>query len=266
MRTSGVSRGSSGEWEKPFWQQRGWLLSAAFLLSMFVIGGFVLLTDENGGGGSTGQPQPSMPTASGLAAAGPSAAQPGPREGRPAGCSTNDSDQGIPQESPSDLRWKVYQTDLLPVSPAAGPLKFDGGVWSCYSRTPLGAVLALQAISSKMSSSDWKAVTEKQLARGPGKDQFVAKRSKLPDSNQTGAPGSRGGYVGFRVLTYSKDQATAMILMRLADGTYGVATMSAVWEDGDWKLRPTLSGSITESITAVGGPEGFTAWGGGSGS
>ncbi|MFJ1567692.1 hypothetical protein [Streptomyces erythrochromogenes] len=265
MRASGGSRGSSGEWEKPFWQQRGWLISAAFLLSMFLIGGFVLLTGEDDSS-NTGQPQPSKPTASGQSAATPSAAQSGSAEGRPAGCSTNDSDQNIPQQSPSDLKWKQYQIDLLPVSPSAGPLKFDGGVWSCYSRTPLGAVLAMQAISAKMGGPDWKAVTEKQVARGTGKDQFVARRSKQADSTPTGAPGSRGSYVGFRVLTYSKDQATAMTLMRLADGTHGVATMSVVWEDGDWKLRPTLSGSTTESITAVGGPEGFTIWGGGSGS
>ncbi|MEV7727067.1 hypothetical protein AB0P15_20260 [Streptomyces sp. NPDC087917] len=265
MRGTGGSRGSSGEWEKPFWQQRGWLISAAFLLSMFLIGGIVLLTGEDTTG-DTGQPQPSQPTASGPATTTSSAKPPGSAEGRPAGCSTNDSDQSVPQQSPSDLKWRQYQVDLLPVSPSAGPLKVDGGVWSCYSRTPLGAVLAMQAISAKMGGSDWKAVAEQQMARGAGKDQFVAKRSKLADSNPTGAPGSRGSYVGFRVLTYSKDQATAMTLMRLAGGTYGVATMSAVWEDGDWKLRPTLSGSTTESITAVGGPEGFTTWGGGSGS
>ncbi|MEU9002049.1 hypothetical protein ACFWBI_13490 [Streptomyces sp. NPDC059982] len=261
MRTSGGSRGNSGEWKQPFWHQRGWLISAAFLLSMFLIGGFVLLTDDDAGS-NTGQPQSPPPAWTGPSVATPSRAA----EGRPAGCSTNDSDQNVPQQSPSDLKWRQYQLDLLPVSPSAGPLKFDGGVWSCYSRTPLGAVLAMQAISAKMGGSDWKAVAEQQMARGAGKDQFVARRSKLADSNPTGAPGSRGVYVGFRVLTYSKDQATAMTLMRLANGTYGVATMSAVWEDGDWKLRPTLSGSTTESITAVGGPEGFTTWGGGSGS
>ncbi|WP_168714594.1 hypothetical protein [Streptomyces sp. A0592] len=57
-----------------------------------------------------------------------------------------------------------------------------------------------------------------------------------------------------------------MILVRTADGTYGALTASAVWEDGDWKLRPTLTGSISESIAPVGGTDGFVLWGAGNGS
>ncbi|MCX5195010.1 hypothetical protein OOK31_14035 [Streptomyces sp. NBC_00249] len=265
MRTSGGSRGSSGEWQKPFWQQRGWLISAAFLLSMFLIGGFVLLTGEDSSS-NTGQPQPSTPKASGSSSATPSAAPSGSTESRPAGCSTNDADQNVPNQSPADVQWKTYQTDLLPASPSAGPLKVDGPVWSCFAHTPLGSVMALHAIGPKLGGSDWKTVTEKQLAKGPGKDQFVAKRSKVADKNKTGAPGSNASYLGFKILTYSKDQVTTMLLLRSADGSYGAVTESVVWEDGDWKLRPTLTGSVTESMTAVGGPEGFVLWGGSSGS
>ncbi|UQX02508.1 hypothetical protein [Streptomyces sp. RerS4] len=259
------SRGSSGEWDKPFWLQRGWQISAAFLLAMVLIGGYVALIGDDDTENNAGTPQsPAKTSAPANAPSSPPAS--GTTEGRPAGCSTDDRDQAVPSQSPADLKWKVYQTDLLPVSPSAGPLKFDGAVWSCYARTPLGATLAMQAISAKMGGADWKTVSEKQMAKGPGRDQFVAARAKEATSQRTGAPGSRGSYVGFRVLTFSKDQATGMILMRLADGTYGVATMSTVWEDGDWKLRPTLDGSVTEGLTAVGGPDGFILWGSGNAS
>ncbi|MFJ3855363.1 hypothetical protein ACIPRL_03975 [Streptomyces sp. NPDC090085] len=259
------SRGNSGEWEKPFWQQRGWLVSAAFLLSMLLIGGLVLLTEDDTTAQS-GQPQPSAtPTADTASGGGqPSKEAPGGAESRPAGCSTNDADQAVPSQSPADLKWMTYRTDLLPASPTAGPLKVDGPVWSCFAHTPLGAVLALHSISAKMGGSDWKVVTEKQLARGPGRDQFIARRSKKADNNKTGAPGSDGTYLGFRVLTATKDQVTTMVLMRTADGTHVALTVSTVWEDGDWKLRPTLTGSLTEGISPVGGPEGFTLWGGGN--
>ncbi|MFE7099293.1 hypothetical protein [Streptomyces erythrochromogenes] len=247
-------------------QRRGPLVPAALLLSVLLVGGCSQPAEEDGAKGS-GQPQPSAPTAAGIASASAKDATAGQTaEGRPAGCGTNDSDQAVPSRSPADLKWMIYQTDLLPASPTAGPLKVDGPVWSCFARTPLGAVLALHAISAKMGGSDWKVVTEKQLARGPGRDEFVARRSKLADENETGTPGSDGTFLGFRVLTASKDQVTTMILARTADGRHGVLTASAVWEDGDWKLRPTLTGSITESITYVSGTDGFVLWGTGNGS
>ncbi|MGW3391325.1 hypothetical protein [Streptomyces cinereoruber] len=259
-------RNNSGEWEKPFWQQTGWLLSAGFFLVLALLGGFAVFADDDGdtnaGQGPEATAAPSSDPAQGTPSGKPSN---GTEEPRPAGCRTDDSDQAVPPKSPADLKWKIYQADLVPVSATAGPLLYDGAVWSCFARTPLGAVLALHSITSKMSGSDWKAVTDKQIARGPGKDAFVATRSKEADKNATGAPGSDGTYVGFSMLTYTKDQATAMLLMRIADGKYGVATASVVWEDGDWKLRPTLKGSLTESITFVGGPEGFVLWGGGNG-
>ncbi|MFD8171433.1 hypothetical protein [Streptomyces sp. NPDC059709] len=47
MVNPGRSRGGSGEWEKPFWQQRGWILSAGFLATLLVIGLIALMS---GGG------------------------------------------------------------------------------------------------------------------------------------------------------------------------------------------------------------------------
>ncbi|MFJ9393543.1 hypothetical protein ACIRQT_01525 [Streptomyces californicus] len=256
-------RSGSGEWEKPFWQQPGWLLSAGFFLVLALLGGFVVFAgdneDTNAGPGAEATAAPSAdPTRST-----PSGKQSsGAEDPRPEGCRTDDSDQAVPPKSPADLKWKVYQADLVPVSATAGPLLYDGVVWSCFARTPLGAVLALHSITSKMSGSEWRTVADKQVAAGPGKDAFMATRSKEADEDAAGAPGSDGTYIGFSMLTYTKDQATAMLLIRIADGKYGTATASVVWEDGDWKLRPTLKGSLTENISFVGGPEGFVLWGG----
>ncbi|MER6212962.1 hypothetical protein ABT213_02770 [Streptomyces sp. NPDC001674] len=264
MRASGGSRGSSGEWEKPFWQQRGWLLSAAFLLSMSLIGGFVLLTSEDEGS-STGRSQPPAPTTSGLPATTPPTAPSGSAQGRPAGCSTNDSDQAIPQQGPADLKWKQSDTDLLPVSDSAGPRKYDGPLWSCYAHTPIGAVLAAHGISTHFTGPRWREVADRQMARGAGRDAFIKQRGALPaDQTKKGAPGSEGTYAGFSVLSYSPAQATVMLLMRLPEKGYASGTASVVWEDGDWKLRPTLTGSLLEGAASVGGTDGFVLWGGGN--
>ncbi|MFJ1863769.1 hypothetical protein ACIOD1_03975 [Streptomyces sp. NPDC088097] len=264
MRGTGGSRGSSGEWEKPFWQQRGWLISAAFLLAMFLIGGFVLLTGEDTTG-DTGQPAPSQPTASGPPATTPSATPPGSTEGRPAGCSTNDSDQNVPTQSPADLQWKQSDTDLLPVSDSLGPRKFDGPLWSCYAHTPTGAVLAVHGISTHFTGPRWREVADRQMARGAGRDEFIKKRGSLPaDQTKKGAPGSNGTYAGFSVLSYSATQATVMLLIQLPEKGYASGTASVVWEDGDWKLRPTLTGSLLEGVASVTGTDGFIIWGGGN--
>ncbi|WP_411101359.1 hypothetical protein [Streptomyces sp. cmx-4-9] len=268
MRTSGGSRGNSGEWEKPFWQQRGWLVSAAFLLSMLLVGGIVLLTGEDSNNNNTGQPEASTPAASGAPASTPPAGAPsGSTEGRPAGCSTNDSDQNVPKQGPADLKWKQSDTDLLPVSETAGPRKYDGPLWSCYAHTPMGAVLAAHSISTHFTGPRWREVAEQQMARGAGRDEFIKRRgAQAADQTEKGAPGSQGTYVGFSVLSYSPTQATVMLLLQLPEKGYVSGTTSVVWEDGDWKLRPTLTGSLLEGMAPVDGTDGFVVWGGGNGS
>ncbi|MFD4933545.1 hypothetical protein [Streptomyces virginiae] len=256
------SRGNSGEWEKPFWQQRGWLISAVFLLSMFLIGGLVLITDDDTPDKS-GQPELSTPT-TGSTASGKASGQPsGATEGRPTGCSTDDRDQSIPKQSPADLKWKQSHTDLLPVSDSAGPRTYDEPFWTCYAHTPMGAVLAAHSISTRFTGPRWREVADRQMARGAGRDEFVKRRGALPaDQTKKGAPGSEGTYAGFSILSYSPTQATVMLLLQVPEKGYVTGTASVAWEDGDWKLRPTLAGSLLEGVASVGGTDGFVLWGG----
>ncbi|MFF4168559.1 hypothetical protein [Streptomyces sp. NPDC001744] len=260
-------RSSSGEWEKPFWQQPGWLLSAGFFLVLALVGGYAVLADDGEGDANAGRgPETTASPSPGGTQATPSGKPSGgAEEPRPAGCRTDDSDQTIPPKSPADLKWKVYQAELVPVSATAGPLQYDGPVWSCFAHTPLGAALAVHSISTKMGGSDWKAVVGRQFAPGTGTEALKKSRAAKKDENDPGAPGSNGTYVGFSMVTYDKDRATVMMLMRLPEGNYVTGTVAVVWEGGDWKIRPTLSGSITESITPVGGTDGFVLWGGGNG-
>ncbi|MFJ8017572.1 hypothetical protein [Streptomyces sp. NPDC096339] len=258
-----ASQGSSGEWEKPFWQQRGWLISAAFLIAMVLIGGYVALTGSDTDDNSA---SPKSPAKTSAPANTPSSLpSSGTAEGRPAGCSTNDADQAVPKQSPADLKWKQSDTDLLPVSESAGPRKYDGPLWSCYAHTPLGAVFAVHGISTHFAGPRWREVADQQMARGAGRDEFVKRRGALPaDEAKKGAPGSSGTYAGFSILSYSPTQATVMLLMQLPEKGYVSGTASVVWEDGDWKLRPTLTGSLLEGVAAVDGTNGFVIWGGGS--
>src|SRR4051812_47760815 len=100
MLNSGRSRGGSGEWEQPFWQQRGWILSAGFLLVLLVLAVFTMVTsgDEDPAGASA---DPS-PTSSATPGGGGSGS-----DTRPAGCRTDDSEQAKPTQAPGDFRWKA---------------------------------------------------------------------------------------------------------------------------------------------------------------
>ncbi|MGW1004946.1 hypothetical protein [Streptomyces sp. NPDC002520] len=254
MVNSGRSRGGSGEWEQPFWQQRGWFLSAGFLLVLVVFGGIALLMRGDGG---TPDAAPS-PTPSGSSTHGGGG---GGQDDRPAGCRTDDSDQEKPTAPPKDVSWKADGTDLVPVSKTAGPLKFDGPVWSCFAHTPMGAVFAAHAIGDHFAFPGWRDVVERQVVPGPGRDAFVAERSKEKDKPVSGQP-SGVTYAGFSVLSYNKQQATVMFLAHgSGSANYGSVSVTLAWQDGDWKVVPDPDGSVLSGVSRVDGTDGFVTWG-----
>ncbi|MEU9214590.1 hypothetical protein AB0D27_43725 [Streptomyces sp. NPDC048415] len=253
MLNSGRSRGGSGEWEQPFWQQRGWILSAGFLLVLLVLAVFTMVTsgDEDPAGASA---DPS-PTSSATPGGGGSGS-----DTRPAGCRTDDSDQAKPTQAPGDFRWKADGTGLVPVSKTAGPLTYDGPVWSCFAHTPMGAVLAAHAITDHLSYPGWRQVVERQVVPGAGRDALVASRSQDEDKPTSGKADA-GGYAGFSVLSYNKQETTVMFLLRGPNaGTYGSASVTVRWKDGDWKLAPDTDGTIYSGMAQVSGTTGFVTW------
>ncbi|BCK67376.1 hypothetical protein Srufu_013290 [Streptomyces libani subsp. rufus] len=184
----------------------------------------------------------------------------GGQNARPADCRTDDSDQEKPTASPKDLYWKPDGTSLVPMSKSAGPLKFDGPVWYCFAHTPMGAVLAVHAITDHFGYPRWREVVERQLVPGPGRDAFIAERSR-----QTEKPGSGqlegGGYAGFSVLAYNKKEATVMVLVRMPNAEqYGSLSATVRWQDGDWKVLPDSHGAVYSGGSHVDGTNGFVTW------
>jgi hypothetical protein len=252
MVNSGRPRGGSGEWEKPFWQQRGWILSAGFLAALLVVGMVALMTGEDPAPRAGGDP---VPTPSSTDDAGT-----GDADARPAGCRTDDSDQEKPTAVPKDFRWKADGTGLVPVSKTAGPLKFDGPVWSCFAHTPMGAVLAAHSITDHFSYAGWREVMERQVVPGPGRDALIANRGQEEDKPAAGQADA-GGYAGFSVLAYDKDEATIMLLLRGPDtGVYGAASVTVQWHEGDWKVAPGTDGTVYAGMAQVSGTQGFITW------
>ncbi|WP_217245549.1 hypothetical protein [Streptomyces sp. AC602_WCS936] len=253
MVTPGRSRGGSGEWEKPFWQQRGWILSAGFLATLLVIGLVALMSS----GGDTPTTRADDPTR----APAPAPSSTGDADGgRPEDCRTDDSDQDKPTAVPADFAWKANGTGLVPVSGTVGPLKYDGPVWSCYAHTPMGAVLAAHSITDHFSYPGWREVMERQVVPGAGRDALISSRSQDEDKPTSGKADA-GGYAGFSVLAYDKEEATVMLLLRGPErGVYGTASVTVRWHEGDWKVVPGADGSVYSGMAQVSGTQGFVTW------
>ncbi|HSX98925.1 MAG TPA: hypothetical protein VLG91_16275 [Streptomyces sp.] len=258
MLNSGRAQGGSGEWEQPFWQQRGWILSAGFLVVLLVLAVLFAVTGDGGEGpdGATGDPRPApTSTSDDKSGSGDDGS-----DARPAGCRTDDRDQAKPTEAPRDFHWKANGTGLVPVSKAAGPLKYDGPVWSCFAHTPLGAVMAAHSITDHLSYDGWRKVVNKQVVPGAGRDALIASRSQEADKSTTGSPDA-GGYAGFTVLSYDETRATVMVLVRgMGDGGFGSASVTMRWQDGDWKLSPDPDGTVYSGVSQVSGTDGFVTW------
>ncbi|MER5469640.1 hypothetical protein ABZX90_23080 [Streptomyces sp. NPDC002935] len=254
MLNSGRPQGGSGEWEQPFWQQRGWILSAGFLLVLLVLAGFTMMSGGNGKPADASGDPGRQPTST----AGPDRG--GRPDTRPAGCRTDDGDQAKPTRAPKDFTWKADGTGLVPVSRTVGPLTFDGPVWSCYARTPMGSVMAAHAITDHLSYPGWRKVVDRQVVPGAGRDALVESRAAAGDKPTSGTPDG-GGYAGFTVLSYDKGKSTVMFVVRVpGKDAYGTASVTLRWLDGDWKLAPDADGTVYSGMSQISGTKGFVTW------
>lgn len=236
-------RGEDEAEERPYWQQRGWQLSAAFL-AVALIGGALAVA----GGVSDGSGAPVAATDTVRIDAGPGL--------RPEGCRTDDSPQDTPAGPPDDVTWRQLNGAQVPLSKSAGPEVLDGPLLWCFAHTPMGAVMAANVIPRQMSGPMWAGATEQQVVASQGRDIFVAMRSSVPDTPLGAAPGS---LAGFMLVAYSADAATVRILIRSAQ-LQAVTDFSVVWSGGDWKLRALSSGDLNTPIVAISGLDGFIMW------
>ncbi|OEU96572.1 hypothetical protein [Streptomyces oceani] len=252
------SKHDEGEWEQPFYQQRGWLLSAGFLLALVALAGMAALVDigdSSSGTQATNDEDRPSPSSSERKPGGDRA-----EDGRPAGCRTDDSAQEEPTEPPKDLKWKNIGSNPVPTSPTAGPLQFDGPVWSCYAHTPMGAVMAAHSIIQHIPYSGWEELAEEQFVPNKGREVFLKKRAEEED-RPLSAPPNDIQYAGFQMLSYSKEQASVMMLLHFSADVYFSAPVDLQWHEGDWKLELSSDGSYSPDPTMVDGTNGFVTWG-----
>jgi len=250
----------------PFYKQRGWINSAAFLGFLVVMSLLALLTSETEGqGADTTADDRDTPARDALAGVSgplshgdPQQVRQGP-DGRPESCRTDDRDTAQPTAEPEDMRWKKLGAIMVPSSPSAGPLRADAGMWWCFAHTPMGAVLAAHIIPVQMSGAAWRTVAEQQLVPGEPRDRFVTGKTTTDETSPENSAIER--FAGFSVASYSNDTATVRLLAASPVGGYLSMSVSVRWRDGDWKVAPQEDGSAYSPAKQA-PPGGFVMWGG----
>jgi hypothetical protein len=241
-------RTSNGIAEAPAWRQNRWRILAASLVVALIVAALIVLVMGSGERG----PQ---------RAARASGQQPTSRS-TPASnraCRASGSDPSIPDAPPSDFAWKNVGALLVPTSRTYGPARYAGPVWSCYSHTPMGAVMAAYGIFGTLAGPGWRAVAEQEIAPGRGRQAFIdagLNQSYRPLSSQEAAQPA-----GFTVVSYTAAQATIETLSDSGNGLFQTEQLTVTWQDGDWKLVLTPQGTVGPDPQVVSSDSGFVLWG-----
>ncbi len=212
-----------------------WLVPAALLLALGVTAVIVLTV-------SGGSPH----TTASL----PGQAQP---------CPAGPVSDTIPTAPPADLVWKNIGGMLVPTSPTAGPTRYQGPVWSCYAHSPAGALMAAYDIFAGLVSPDWHTVAEHEIVPGPGQQAFI--KAGESQTYQAPPPGDIAQAVGFEVVGYTPQQATIETLADGGENGYQANQLTVGWDNGDWQLVVTPTGSSGPDPQLVTSTSGFVLWG-----
>lgn len=232
-----------------------WLASSLVVVTALLAAGSVLLLGPGGGeppaaGDTSTGPRPGAGAAAARVAA----------DAAPAGdlpCLRDADGSSAARTPPPDVRWDVVDGMALPWSPTSGPSRRDGGLRTCYARTPAGALLAAVTLSATPHGTSAARVLREQVLPGPRRDALLARSRRHPPIAP--AAGTTGDVAGFRVLEYDPERATVQVVVTFA-ARYLAFTVSLVWQRGDWRLTLDPPGGAVP-VAHLAGLDGYTPWG-----
>lgn len=143
-------------------------------------------------------------------------------------CTASNANQEVPTEAPETV-WKTHPYQMLmPISEKYGPSEQDGNLWSCFERSPAGAIFAGPNLLTAISMGEADAAVP-----GPGRDEMLQLVEESGDADF-----QRPVYEGFRVLAADKNTATIDYWVK-GQGSDISQAVDLVWDDqaGDWKLN-----------------------------
>jgi hypothetical protein len=223
------------------------IVCAAFLLAL-VLGSVAILALRDGEEQApAAAPTPSAPVSTAPASPSPSV--------------TEELDQTIPIETPSGVRWELWETVALPFSTEAGPRVVDGDVATGFAHTPTGALIAATQTAVRYRvAQDWRSVLQASVDPGAGAEAWANLRAPLTlDPPQ---PGQLGQAAGFQFVSYTPDRAVIQYVAKFANGSMQMTSNTVIWDGADWKLVLTDDGGVSATAVPIESLSGFIPWGG----
>jgi hypothetical protein len=231
------------------WAQRGFILAAAFIAGLLLLG-LALLVLGSGGNDTT---DGSKNQANGP----PTAATPAPKDPNASVCGLPAGSQQIPAVAP-ETRWELVGTIAAPTEPKTiGPGIQEGKRRLCFAHSPTGGLFAavnFVAIASR--SPNDTALLRELTAEGSARDELLRQGSQPAD------PSFRMQVAGFRINAYSGDEATVDLAFRTSEqGALIHMAIPLRWERGDWKAVITTEATpfVVERLQDL---SGYLPWGG----
>ena len=249
---AGNTTGATEDGDVSPFTRPGFLVSAAVVLVLVVLAGFLVFT---GGDDGDAAPAPSTSSAGGSTSAGPSATT------SSGDCDAPTGDTAVPVQAP-DTQWELVGTVAAPSSTDAGPTITDPdtGVRSCYARTPTGALFAAANFLAAVNNPDTLVTAVEDLAAaGPGRDTLL----ELARTDPTAVLGTGTGFqvAGFTFLSATEDVTSVSIAIGNTGGLAGVP-LTVVYEGGDWKVDLPPDGDVAGGATAISSLAGYVPWAG----
>ena len=177
---------TSSDHDSSPWAQRGFILAAAFIAGLVLLG-LALLVLGTGGEDSTG-------AGNDHSGARPSAATPARKDPNASVCGLPAGSQQIPA-APPETRWELVGTIAAPTAPKTiGPGIQEGKRRLCFAHSPTGALFAaVNFIAVAGRSPNDTALLRELTAEGRARDELLKQGSAPADSS------FRAQVAGFRI-------------------------------------------------------------------
>lgn len=252
---------------------RAFVVSASFLglVALALVGvlvyAFVVRPSPTPAVAAPSSPTPGRsapaPAASTPPGASTTTAAPAPvgNQNRPAGCATTGTDQTVPVNPIAGIRWTLVDGFAVPFTAADGPtIRGAADIGYCYSRTPVGVVLAASNFGHGTGSAQplINSVIAHTVVPGPLTSQVAA----TPASS---VPGGGIQLAGFRVITYSPMTASVALALGSSTGagaSYSTVTLVLEWSGGDWRVVTQPGPGFFLNQATAPSLAGFVSWSG----
>lgn len=141
---------------------------------------------------------------------------------------------------PTNVHWVDFQGMQIPQADE-GPRNPDAVAPTGFDRSPAGAALAAINATVRISVADgnqWSAVSNLNLAPGPGRDWYAVNRVQVSMDRRV-SPGDAERVIGYRVRAYNEAGANVDIFTEAPDSSKLVTFTQVAWTyNGDWGLVP----------------------------